>query len=74
MTIVVKKVPKFLRGFVKLIFSFYNIEFFNNWTLLFCSYKTLYPLDFRHSLTSMISSVWNTIIGLPESRLKERYR
>ena len=68
--------------FVKLIFRVYNIGLFNIYqmdksichTVKFCFYKTVYPLDFRQALTSLISSVWNTMIGLPESRLKERYR
>ena len=68
--------------FVKLIFRVYNIEYFNIYqtdkslyhTVKFCFYKTVYPLDFRQALTSMVSSVWNTMIGFPESRLKERYR
>jgi hypothetical protein len=37
-------------------------------------YNTVYPLRSIQAFTSIISSEWNTMIGMPVSRLKERYR
>ncbi len=36
--------------------------------------QSVNPLDRRQDSTSKGPSAWNTIIGLPEARLKERYR
>ena len=35
-------------------------------------YNTVYPLRSIQAFTSIISSEWNTMIGMPVSRLKER--